>query len=226
MIGLKHEYLSVESGGTRSYGGNQTWSGEALLRKSGCGVIAATDLLLYLHRYREKCQAEVFAKAPKCGAIPLVQYNCFTNRLRKKYFPVIPHLGTTGFGIAAGLNFFFRAYRLPLRARWAVWSEEIWAQAAQMLADDLPVICSIGQNIPFFWRKHKVRLYVKTSDNTYQSSSSVKAHYVTITGIDSHWLRVSSWGKEYYINREEFGRYVKKHSSYFVSNIVCVKPKT
>lgn len=224
MQTLKHPYLMVERAGTLSYGGNQNWLHSAVMRKCGCGVIAATDLLLYLHRNRKECQTEVFSGIPVQGLVSLSDYDRLSERLRKGYFPVIPTFGTSGFSVALGLNVYFRRYRLPLRAIWAVWREDLWNHIEQMLMDDLPVILTIGQNVPFFWMNHKLRLYVKT-DGWYRSTSSVKAHYVVITGMDSRWLRVSSWGKEYYINRNEFEQYVKKHSSYLISNIVCLKQK-
>ena len=52
---------------------------------------------------------------------------------------------------------------------------------------------------------------------------STKAHFVTITGMDEEWLRISSWGKEYFINRREYDDYVKTHSTWLVSNIGLVR---
>ena len=43
---------------------------------------------------------------------------------------------------------------------------------------------------------------------------------MTVTGMDEDWLCVSSWGNRYYISREEYRRYVRRHSSYLFSNIV------
>lgn len=225
MQGLKGSYPSVRKAGSCSYGGNQSWSYSAAMRKSGCGVIAATDLLFYLHRNRKGCQTEVFFRILEGGTISLAAYNRLAEGMRRKYFPIIPQLGTNGLGVAAGLNCYFRKYHLPLRARWAVWGKDVWNEVEQMLADDLPVILAIGQNVPFFWTNHKLRLYVKQKEGIYQSSGAVKAHYVTITGIEPRWVRVSSWGREYYINREEFDRYVKKYSSYLISNIVSLRQK-
>ena len=225
MQELKHAYPSVEKDGGSSYGGNQAWYPGTTMRRSGCGVVAAMDLLLYLHRNREGCRTEAFSKVPKNGPIPLAMYNLLSDHLRRKYFLVIPCLGMNGLTISAGLNGYFRSNHLPLRANWAVWGENIWENVEQMLLDDLPVILAIGQNAPFFWMKHKVRLYGKVSEEKYQPACAVKAHYVTITGMDQCWLRVSSWGKEYYINREELERYIQRYSSYLFSNIVFLKKK-
>ena len=226
MRELKHSYPSVEKDGGASYGGNQTWSHRGVIREWGCGVIAAADLLLYLHWYREGCQTVVFDKIPKSAPIPLAAYERLLRELGKRYFPVIPHFGMNGLGMAAGLNCYFRKHRLPLRARWAVWSKDIWTRMEAMLSDDLPVILAIGQNVPFFWMKHKLRLYMKNAQGRYQSACTVRAHYVTVTGMDQRWLHVSSWGREYFINREEYERYVKKYSSYFVSNILDIRTKS
>ena len=189
MQGLKYEYPSVEKDGSLSYGGNQMWSHGAVVRKSGCGLVAATDLLLYLHRNRKGCQTKVFSKLPRNDVLPLAVYNRLLDWMRKKYFPVIPYFGKSGIGIAAGLNAYFRVHHLPLRARWAVWGENIWEHVQQMLEDDLPVILSIGQNFPFFWMKHKLRFYVKTGEGRYRSAAKVKAHHVIITGIGPRWIR-------------------------------------
>ena len=86
-----------------------------------------------------------------------------------------------------------------------------------------PVILAVGQNFPLIWGQNKLQFYVKRPDGTYCSTCAVKAHFVTITGIDCRWIQISSWGKRYYIDREEFVRYVKKHSCYLFSNIAYIK---
>ena len=53
--------------------------------------------------------------------------------------------------------------------------------------------------------------------------SSAKSHYITATGIDSEWLRISSWGTEYYINRKEYDEYIRKYSTAIVSNILMLR---
>ena len=55
---LKNEFISVSKEGLVSYGGNQTWSENAVIRKCGCGVISSLDLLLYLGRHHCGGQAQ------------------------------------------------------------------------------------------------------------------------------------------------------------------------
>ena len=92
-----------------------------------------------------------------------------------------------------------------------------------MLTRDIPVIFSVGPNFPKFWGKQAVNLYKKTAQGQYIPASKARAHYMTITGRDGKWLQISSWGKEYYLDFEEYLEYIRKHSSFIVSNIICIK---
>ena len=51
------------------------------------------------------------------------------------------------------------------------------------------------------------------------------AHYVTVTGADSDWLQISSWGKRYYIRKDDYLSYVKRHSARLFSNILYIREK-
>ena len=64
---------------------------------------------------------------------------------------------------------------------------------------------------------------VDKADGSYVPSSSAIAHYVTATGCDGDWLRISSWGSEYYIKRSEYDDYVRRHSASLVSNILMLR---
>jgi hypothetical protein len=94
---------------------------------------------------------------------------------------------------------------------------------ADMLDRDLPVIFSVGQNLPFIWQRHKLNLYKKTADGVYTAVSRVNAHYMTATALDDTWMTVSSWGKQFYIHRGEYEAYGKEHSLALVNNLVWLK---
>ena len=51
-IRLKYPYVAVMKDGKLSYGGNQSWFQGKILKKYGCGVIAGTDVLLYLNLHK------------------------------------------------------------------------------------------------------------------------------------------------------------------------------
>ena len=54
-------------------------------------------------------------------------------------------------------------------------------------------------------------------------ASSAKAHYVTVTGSELNDLRISSWGREFYINKGEYFSYIKQHSNSIISNILMIE---
>ena len=43
--------------------------------------------------------------------------------------------------------------------------------------------------------------------------------------MDEDWLRISSWGRLYYINRQDFEEYIHRYSLSFVSNVLLVERK-
>ena len=224
MFELKHPHLQVRRRGL-SYGGSQTWFTQRVTNRSGCGLIAGTDLLLYLHRNHPGCDSPLFGDMEAGPSVSFAQYHRAVQEIRKRYLFVIPHFGMNGFMLTRGLNRYFRKNHIGLRAQWGVWGSQLWSAISEMLERDIPVILAVGPNVPLIWQKHKVQFYVKKPDGTYCSTCSVKAHFVTVTGMDHRWLQVSSWGKRYYIDRDEFARYVKKHSCYLVSNIAYIKER-
>ena len=222
MLTLKYPYISVTDGSRRSYGGDQGKSENATMRSCGCGVIAAADVLLYLSRLYD-CVRD--AGLDPTGAISSEEYEKLTGLLRRRYFPLIPHAGINGVMLMTGMNLYFMRNRLPLSAEWRFFNRDIWERIAKMLVEALPVIMAVGPNFPFFWHNNRTVLYTKDSAGNYHQSSSTKAHYVTVTGLDESWAQISSWGRLLYINRTEFDEYTKKHSAGFLCSILYIKHK-
>lgn len=214
MIGLKKSYISIRHQGKESYGGSQMWFDNKTLRRYGCGLIAAADLLLYL----EMEELPHTAEKAKSANGNLSSYIAYIQRLNRR-FTVLPRLGMPGWILAFELWLYFLGKRHFYRVWWGFSVKKRDAAIAKMLRADIPVILSIGSNFPFVWGKHKVRLYRKTEDGVYRYEQSTNAHYVTVTGMDRKWYRISSWGKEYYIDRREYAEYVRKHSFGLYSNI-------
>ena len=223
MPKLNHPYVSV-SGNGGSYGGNQGWADSKRLRGCGCGVVAGTDLMLYLHRSHPQYRSTLFAEVPEEGELSQELYLKLLREVNRRYLPVIPYFGMNGFTLAGGLNRYFRRSEIDLRAGWRVLPFGLWETMERMLEEDIPVIFSIGANFPMVWRQQKLKLYVKRGD-TYLSTKAVNAHYVTVTGMDEKWLEVATWGKRYYINREEFTRYVRRYSCYVFSNCLGIRTR-
>ena len=218
MLQLQSPYPQIHQTGTLSYGGSQMWSENEMVKKCGCGIVAAQDLLLYLQR-----KHGMLPNAP--SPLSLKAYNEEVLHLNHRYFPLLPHLGLNGLMLTVGINRLFREKALPYQARWAFSGAKLWNRIREMLTNDIPVILSVGPNFPGIWENNCLDFYVKSRSGTYLRSTATKAHYVTATGIDEEWLRIPSWGREYFINRAAYMDYVRRHSTYLFSNILYIRPK-
>ncbi len=220
---IRHKYISVRQGRNLSFGGSQMLFSSRAMREVGCGVIAALDLLLYLCLYHPGCGCAFFEDAAEDGCVDEKEYEELAKNLSKRFFPLIPKLGINGIMLAGGLNRFFRRYALPFRASWGIGSGRLFEEIEDMLARDIPVILAVGPNFPLFWQKHELQFYARRPEGTLFPACSIKAHYVTVTGIDAQRLQISSWGREYFIEREEYRDYIRRRSGSIVSNIVRIR---
>lgn len=91
-----------------------------------------------------------------------------------------------------------------------------------MLDQDLPVILSVGNQFPKFWQKNGAALHRRSGEEL-KEAARVHAHYVVVVGMDEKWLRISSWGREYFLSRDEFIRYRNEESMSLLCNIVCLR---
>ena len=214
---LKNEYISVRKDGAVSYGGNQVWSENAVIRKCGCGVIGSLDLLLYLARYHSGGQPG------EDWPIALESYDRMCSALSRRYLPLLPPFGTNGVALALGMNRVFSRYNMPFSASWQFSGSKIMDRVEEMLDADIPVILSIGANFPLVWQGNSVTLYSREPGGKLHRSASTKAHYVTVTGSEDRFLRISSWGREFYIDKGEYFSYIKQHSSSVISNILKIE---
>ncbi len=212
MLKLRKPLPRVLKDNRISNGGNQMWSDKTVIRNCGCGPVAALDLLHYL--------SDGGNQAP----ISVEYYNAELRGLCRWYLPLIPHSGINGITLAMGLNRLFRERGLPYHAVWAWSGSRLWSRVEEMLQRDLPVILSIGPNFPSIWQKEKLPFYIRRSDGSFIPAAAIQSHYVTVTGLDENWAQISSWGREYFINRQEYDDFVKNHSTFLFSNIVYVKP--
>ena len=222
---LKEPYIAIMKDGSLSYGGSQEWWRRKIMAGYGCGVIAATDILFYLDLHKEYCKGKDFQEEDiKSGIVDIETYQRCAEAMRKKYFPVIPSLGIPGWLLGMEINRYFIKNRIPLKATFGVRSRNIPNRIKAMLEHDIPVILAIGPNFPLPVRKHKLAFYEKIEEG-YEKIAEAAAHFVVITGFEGQWLRISSWGREYYVNFYEYQNYVKKYSCSLVSNICYIRKK-
>lgn len=206
--GIKNFMIVTDKNRNDTYfGGDQSWFPYRFLQNSGCGVIGAAEVLLQL-KGRE--------------SISKTEYMEFADMLWKRFLPVIPGFGMNGLTLAFGLNLFFWKHQMPYYAFWGISPGKLPGRIHRMLKNGIPVILSIGPNFPFFWGKEKLNFYKKVN-GSFVAAARTKAHFVTVTGWDGKMLQISSWGKEYFIDYEEYRHYVKKHSCSLISNLVYIR---
>lgn len=170
--------VKTETGVT--YGGNQKYFGKAA-SKSGCGMIAACDMLLYLSEknigtisfsdyiaFAEKLRDEVFYKNTRnpFGIFPRRLARILTEKSGRKfrYYPAMKFFGKSGKNLAEFIS--------------------------EKIKSGVPVIVRVGAGIGGFPYKIK---YPASENNL--RAGKMSWHYITVTGIsESGILTFSSWG--------------------------------
>lgn len=242
-LSLKKQYIEVrQPDGTFTYGGNQAWLSTEVERSFGCGFIAAADILRYLRGRSDDSNFEemsvdldsvnrVAVDSDRMGSGSLSKQD-YLDDIRKLApdFRVRGKLGITGFGLARRMNRIFRREKLPYRAKWSVGRKRLERRLFAMLEADIPVLLSVGPG--FFHKGQHLPLYRRTPEGAYERASSMRDHYVTVTGVmttedmmasgNGDMLRISSWGHEYYINFSEYLDHVKKYDNFLFSSILYI----
>lgn len=239
-IELKHPFIQVKEKEQVSFGGNQNWFPEKRLAYYGCGLVSAGDIILYLTRYGRIPVTSITRQVKGQKIIEQTEYLDYQRKLSRRFFYVSYLIrGIAGPMLAVGFNLMSLIYKSPYKATWGVPSGEIHMAVTKMLEKDIPVLFSVGANFPLIWRKKGVNLYQKMpAEHETETDSfhlvccgSTLKHYMTITGIfydgkNGELLRVSSWGKEYYIRWKEYEDYIRHESSILFSNMLYITEKS
>ena len=235
---LPTEYISVNG----TYGGNQGWFKDRpggrrgkTLQGFGCGLIGAADILFYISggKSMDASDNTVSKKKDKPGHnVTRDKYLDYVLGLEKKYFHILPKLGISGVLLALGMNLFFLKNRREFgrfHARWFVWPWNMLKRIKEMIGNGIPVLISVG---PSIFTKDQLTFFEKKNskiENEFVPRTHTKDHYVTITGVlefeDRTMLEISSWGRKYYVNWDEYYNYVKKHDNFYFSNILYIRKK-
>jgi len=229
---------------------NNWYSKDYILHNYGCGTIAAADLFLYLALQREDMQSLLTSSVLRgLDQISYESYLPYVRKIHDSFTKTVRFLAVLGPKAAAAINSYSDSFDLGLEAawKWKLTYYDMLDLIEEMLRKDIPVILSIGPNTPNMWGKKGIPFYER-KEIEYQEESadgsprkkpyyyqmkqtSVNRHYVTVTGIVKDditakiMLRISSWGKLYYINYEEYRDYVDTVGGSFTSSMVYVKER-
>lgn len=240
----------VSYGGSQMWFPNGSWySRDHILRNYGCGTIATADMFLYLALQHKGMQSPETTVALKGGStqVKYENYDPYVRIIDDKYTKTRHFIAVLGPKVASAINSYSKNYGFGLKASWKMKLTyyDMYDMIEEMLSQDIPVILSIGPNFPNIWGKKGIPFYerkeidyqdpdgklsLKSKPYYYQAvMQAVNSHYVTVTGIIKDdvagriMLRISSWGKMYYINYEEFRDYIDTAGSTLTSSIVYVK---
>lgn len=227
QLKLKKNYIQVRrKSGELTYGGDQGFFKDAApgsedVRKNamGCGVVAFGDLLLYLGKSRPEMaipESKSYVNRINKEDEYIAYYNC----IYKLLGGVSMKSGLSGVKLAFCFNRLSRREKWGLRAIWGCSDRKLYRRIEEMLSKDLPVIMCIPMLIFKKDKKDELPFYVKKNGNM-EKACMVSAHYVMVTGmIESDgeaFLKVSSWGKKYYVNWNEYEKMIQTH---FLGNIL------
>ena len=275
-IELKNSsYVPVLRDSTVYYGGSQMWFSNAnkrskdyIIHHYGCGTIATADLFLYLALRKNAYPSGVTESVLQgTDSAYYKDYMSYVRKINIYYTKAKRYIAVLGPRIAYAFNSYARTYQFPLRAKWnlSLTYYDMLDQIEEMLARDIPVILSIGPNIPLWWKNEGINFYKREisyeKDDIYHTKASsdyegslayptlyqyhqvknnINSHYVTVTGlyrtepnVDGHqentdvkekiMLRISSWGKPFYIDYNEYRDYIDKSGSKFTSSMIYIR---
>lgn len=242
----------ISYGGSQMWFPKSNWySKDYILHNYGCGTIATADMFLYLALQKEDQKSPITAIAlTDTDEVNYKNYIDYVRTIHDKYTKTRRFVAVLGPKVASAINSYSDQNSLGLKASWKLKLTyyDMYDIIEDMLDHDIPVILSIGPNTPKLWGKKGIPFYEKkeiqyqeedTVNNDIKEKrkpyyykavySDINGHYVTVTGIIKDevasriMLRISSWGKQYYINYEEYRDYVENYSGTFTSSIVQIK---
>jgi hypothetical protein len=236
-------------GGSQMWFPDKSWySKDYILHNYGCGTIATADMFLYLALQSNTMQSPETSAALQGGSqVKYENYDPYVRIINNRYTKTLRFIAVLGPKVASAINSYSESYGLGLKAgwKWKLTYYDMYDIIEEMLKQDIPVILAIGPNSPNLWGKKGIPFYERREID-YQDSDepspenkkpyyykavkhNINGHYVTVTGIIKDdvagriMLRISSWGKQYYINYEEYRDYVDTAGSTLTSSLIHVK---
>ncbi|MDE5858811.1 MAG: hypothetical protein K2H23_00230 [Oscillospiraceae bacterium] len=186
---MELEYISIKTSGGFMYGGDQKLFGSKV-RKSGCGMIAACDMVLFL-----RCEK----------SLTFTEYTHFIEDVRDNdaYRKTSNPIGVSPFKVAQLINTRTENHRFQFISRIFFGKKALGKFIEKSVAAGLPVIVRIGAN-----GKKLPYSIVYPASGGRSAAGTITWHYVTVTGIsDSGMLTFSSWSGKGEMRLEDLHRY-------------------
>ena len=232
-LALKHNYIQVRERDRRSVGGSQEYFKgrpgffSKYKHNNGCGIVALGDLMLYLLDKEGKMlrsKGVIYGKEFDSED----SYRDYFNAVMKLSKWIPSSLGVSSLFLTLAFNGMCLRLGIPYRGRWGLLKQNIYRNVLKMLERDIPVILCIPYIInPFKKKTVKLKMYIPDSGGSY---TQVNGHFVTVIGLVTHdartFYRVSSWGKIFEIDVDEFDYFVK-HVAFggVLGNVLIVRRK-
>lgn len=238
QLRLKRPYIQVKrNSGELTYGGDQGFfkgagkgTADACKNAMGCGVIAFSDLLLYLGSSdpgKVIPESESYVNQTNQETAYREYYNCIYDFLGG----VSMKNGISGFRLAMKFNRLSRRESWKLKANWGLSAGKMYGRIEEMLTEDLPVILCIPMMLRKKDKKDGISFYQEKNEKL-EKVCTVSAHFVMVTGIIQEqgsrdaFLEISSWGKKYYVNWNEYDKLIRTHFlGTILGNIMYIKTK-
>lgn len=225
--GIQREYVQVrrKENGILTYGGDQGFfDSESASKKdrrkkeSGCGIIAFSDLLLYLGN--RDCAYRIPETEPYLNhVLQQKEYQSYYNTIYKFLGEFLFQGGISSMRLMLMFNRLSFRQKWGMRAIWGFSGKKLFERISGMLSEDIPVILCIPMMLLKKDKKDGIRLYDRVDGKdgsfTYHEKAFTRAHYVMVTGIleeeKESYYEISSWGKKYFINCKEYDILIKTH---------------
>lgn len=192
-----------------------------------------------------KVASSAFRTLEKDGNLIKDSYMNFVEYVSEQYVYILPKVGIPNFELIVAINRYLLTHQMGYKAALGYLTDErkLLQKMITMLQKDLPVILLIGMPFPqllhhIMWNKRKVGINFYTRSQgvdgvSYKAAiTCVKGHFVVVTGIliDSEakekqykvMLRISSWGKEYYVSYYEYCKYEMKYGVDLQGSIIHI----
>ena len=232
-VALKHNYIQVREHDRRSVGGNQEYFKgrpgffSKYKHHNGCGIVALGDLMLYLLGKEGKM---LRSKGVMYGKDfeSVDDYRDYFNTVMRLSKWIPSGLGVSNLFLTLAFNGMCMRLGIPYRGRWGLLRQNIYRNVQKMLERDIPVILCIPYIInPLRKKTMKLKMYIPGKGGEFVR---VNGHFVTIIGLETHdnrtFYKVSSWGKIFEIDVDEFDYFAKSVAfGGILGNVLIVRKK-